>query len=85
MQTLMEFCYERGGESEDFQFIGVDEDRVLLRFKFPLAAVIADFHQKVKEMTKGLASFDYEACGWHHVDLVKGKISLVHQGISLYR
>lgn len=82
MDLLMEFCYEREGEQEDFQFIGKDEDRALLKFKFPLAQVIADFHAKIKELTRGMASFDYEHHAWRDIDLVKVDIQINKKSVG---
>jgi GTP-binding protein LepA len=42
-----------------------------VRYELPLAEVVADFHDRVKSVTRGYGSFDYELLGYHAAELVK--------------
>lgn len=49
----------------------LDESRVLLKYRLPLAEVVTDFHEELKGISSGFASFDYEEDGYDDGDLVK--------------
>jgi elongation factor 4 len=65
--------YSRG-EQLDMRYIG--SNRVLFKYKFPLAEIIVDFYDKLKSLSSGYASFDYEESGYEAADLVKLDILL---------
>ena len=49
----------------------LDETRVMMKMKLPLAEVVTDFHDEIKSISSGYASFDYEEAGYDTSDLVK--------------
>src|SRR3990170_7583498 len=49
-------------------------DQVLIEFTLPLAEVISDFYDRLKSISSGYASFDYELSGWQEVDAVRMEI-----------
>jgi GTP-binding protein LepA len=49
----------------------VSTDRVLIEYDFPLAEVIHDFYDKLKSVSRGYASFDYELADYREGDVVK--------------
>jgi len=51
----------------------LDENRVLLKYRLPLAEVVTDFYDELKGRSSGFASFDYEEDGYDDADLVKVK------------
>jgi translation elongation factor EF-4 len=51
--------------------INLDERRVMLQFHLPLSEIIIDFHDRLKSLTSGYASFDYEDKGYQSANLVK--------------
>lgn len=54
----------------------IDPTRADLQFEFPLSEIIFDFYDKLKSMTRGYASFDYEYIGYRESDLIKLDILL---------
>ncbi len=72
--NLIKLCEERRGEQLEMTFL--DEDRLVLRYKLPLNEIITDFYDKLKSLSAGYASFDYELAGYIASDLVKMNILL---------
>jgi GTP-binding protein LepA len=66
---LIALCQERRGIQKDISYI--TKDRVLLRYELPLNEIVMDFYDKLKSLTKGYASLDYELTGYVESDLVK--------------
>jgi len=60
--NIMKLGQERRGTQKRMEYL--DPTRVLLHFEFPLAEIIFDFYDKLKSITKGYASFDYEFAGY---------------------
>jgi len=55
----------------------LDEERVVLKFEMPLAAIVLDFFDKLKSGTEGYGSMSYEPLGYRAGDLVKLQILLL--------
>jgi len=72
--NVMKLAQERRGIYKTTDYI--DSKRVDLHFEFPLAEIIFDFYDKLKSLTKGYASFDYEFIEYRPSDLVKLDILL---------
>lgn len=72
--NLMDLCRDRRGEFQDMQYL--DETRTKLKFVMPLNEIVYDFFDKVKSLSKGYASMDYEIFGYKESDLVKLDILL---------
>ena len=66
---IMELCQDKRGDYINMEYI--DPTRVNIHYEIPLAEIVYDFFDKLKSMTKGYASFDYELCGYKASDLVK--------------
>ena len=66
---LIALCQERRGTQKEISYI--TKDRVLIRYELPLNEIIMDFYDKLKSLTKGYASLDYELSGYVESDLVK--------------
>uniref|UniRef100_A0A832A2T3 Elongation factor 4 n=1 Tax=Desulfacinum infernum TaxID=35837 RepID=A0A832A2T3_9BACT len=69
MGAVMKLCTERRGENPRFSVPG--PGRVEIVFDMPLAEVIYDFYDRLKTVTQGYGSFDYEMIGYRPSDLVK--------------
>ncbi len=67
--AVMELCRERRGENTTFTYLAVG--RVELTSEMPLAEVLFDFYDRLKSVTQGYGSFDYEMLDYRPTDLVK--------------
>jgi GTP-binding protein LepA len=66
--AVIGLCQDRRGNQRDMQVHGA---RVQVRYELPLAEVVTDFHDKLKSVTRGYGSFDYELVGFAAADLAK--------------
>ncbi|XP_011500697.1 PREDICTED: translation factor GUF1 homolog, mitochondrial [Ceratosolen solmsi marchali] len=73
-QSILHFCLERRGIEKSNK--NIDESRIILQFILPLNEIITDFHDELKRMTSGYASFDYEDYGYQLSDIAKMEILL---------
>ena len=67
--AVMELCRDRRGENTTFSYLAVG--RVELTSEMPLAEVLFDFYDRLKSVTQGYGSFDYEMLDYRPTDLVK--------------
>jgi GTP-binding protein LepA len=72
--NVLKLCEERRGIQKNLAFHGME--RAVVSYELPLNEIVLDFHDKLKSMTKGYASFDYEIIGYQESDLVKLDIKL---------
>ncbi len=71
---IMELCQDKRGSYISMEYI--DELRVNMHYEIPLSEIVYDFFDRLKSVTKGYASFDYEMIGYKESDLVKMDILL---------
>ncbi len=69
MGGVMKLCMERRGINKNYQYL--TSERLEMTFELPLAEVIFDFYDKLKSITQGYGSFDYELIEYRRTDLVK--------------
>jgi len=69
---VMELCMDRRGENTTFRYLS--QSRVELTSDLPLAEVLFDFYDRLKTITQGYGSFDYELRDYRETDLVKVEI-----------
>ena len=67
--AVLALCQERRGVQKGIQYAAAD--RVIVTYEVPFAEVLFDFHDKLKSITRGYASMDYELLGYHADSLVK--------------
>ena len=67
--NMMSLCLEKRGVQKDMHYL--DEKRVELIYEMPLAEVLFDFYDRLKSLSRGYTSFDYEVIGMQDTDLVK--------------
>ena len=71
---IMDLCIEKRGVQKDLKYI--DPKRVNMSFDMPLNEIISDFFDKIKSVSKGYASLDYDVSEYRPSDLVKMDILL---------
>ncbi|MCP4350351.1 MAG: elongation factor 4 [Desulfobacterales bacterium] len=69
MGPVMKLCLNRRGINKNYQYL--TNDRLEMIFELPLAEVIYDFYDRLKSVTQGYGSFDYEIIDYRETDLVK--------------
>ncbi|MFW5685224.1 MAG: translation elongation factor 4, partial [Spirochaetota bacterium] len=67
--NIMTLCMEKRGVQTTMHYL--DSRRVELVYEMPLAEVLFDFYDKLKSVSRGYASFDYEMIGYRETKLVK--------------
>ncbi len=67
--TVMELCRERRGYNTTYEFLAVGRLQVIS--ELPLAEILFDFYDRLKTITQGYGSFDYDITDYRESDLVK--------------
>jgi len=71
--AVLELCISKRGVQINLNYTGT---RALVEYKLPLNEVVFDFYDRLKSITKGYASFDYEIIGYEINNLVKVSIMI---------
>ena len=71
--TVLELCTSKRGIQVNLNYAGT---RAMVEYKLPLNEVVFDFYDRLKSITKGYASFDYEIIGYEINNLVKVAIKI---------
>lgn len=69
--AIMKLCQERRGIQIDLTYVG---PRAMITYDLPLNEVVFDFYDRLKSISKGYASFDYNLSDYREGDLVKMSI-----------
>jgi len=91
--NVITLCIEKRGVQKDMQYVG---RQVSLHYEMPLNEVVLDFFDRLKSVSRGFASFDYEFLRFQVASLVKLDVlinaekvdalsSIVHQDLSVKR
>jgi len=91
--AVLKLCQEKRGEQIDLTYTG---NRAMVVYRLPLNEVVYDFYDKLKSLSRGYASFDYQMDGYREGDLVRLSIlvnnepvdalsMMVHRSQSEYR
>ncbi|MCD8498078.1 MAG: translation elongation factor 4 [Alphaproteobacteria bacterium] len=76
---LLQLCQERRGVQIDLTYAG---SRAMLVYRLPLNEVVFDFYDRLKSISRGYASFDYELDGYAENDLVKLEIRVNQEAVD---
>jgi len=76
---LLQLCQDRRGVQVDLTYAG---GRAMLIYRLPLNEVVFDFYDRLKSISKGYASFDYELDGYGENDLVKLEIRVNEEPVD---
>ena len=71
---VTKLCQDRRGIQKGMEYL--EATRALLSYELPLSEIIIDFHDRLKSVSRGYASFDYEMAGYRAADLVRCDIML---------
>jgi GTP-binding protein LepA len=69
--AVIKLCQDRRGEQRELSYVG---SRALVVYDLPLNEVVFDFYDRLKSVSRGYASFDYQIEGYREGDLVKMQI-----------
>ncbi|MBQ4084253.1 MAG: elongation factor 4, partial [Alphaproteobacteria bacterium] len=69
--SILGLCSERRGVQENLTYVG---NRAMVVYRLPLNEIVFDFYDRLKSMSQGYASFDYELIEYQESDLVKVSI-----------
>ena len=69
MGAVMKLCLDRRGINRNYQYL--TNDRLEMIFELPLAEIVYDFYDRLKSITQGYGSFDYDMLDYRNTDLVK--------------
>lgn len=69
MGGVLKLCEEKRGIQKEIRYLG--PNRVQLAYELPLNEVVVDFYDRLKSVSRGYASLDYELAGYRPSDLVK--------------
>ena len=67
--SLLKLCEERRGIQEKMEYSS--QDKVIITYRLPLSEMVFDFYDRLKSISKGYASMEYEVIGYEPSDLVK--------------
>ena len=78
--SVLDLCQEKRGTQKNFTYIG--KDRIKVEYELPLNEILWDFYDRLKSISKGYASMDYEFIGYRESDLVKLNILLNGEAVD---
>ncbi|MBM3212298.1 elongation factor 4, partial [Candidatus Poribacteria bacterium] len=73
---IMDLCQSRRGEFKGMEYL--DSSRARLTYNMPLAEILMEFYDRLKSLTRGYGSMDYEISGYQPSELVRLDI-LIHE------
>ena len=77
--AILKLCTERRGTQEDLTYVG---NRAMVIYKIPLSEIVFDFYDRLKSISSGYASFNYELIGYAPADLVKVQILINEEPVD---
>jgi GTP-binding protein LepA len=78
--AVMGLCDEKRGKQVNMTYL--TPERVLLKYELPFNEIVLDFYDKLKSITRGYASIDYEFLEYRPADLVKMDIMINKQPVD---
>ena len=77
--SVLALCNERRGQQVELTYVGA---RAMLVYRIPLNEVVFDFYDRLKSVSRGYASFDYQMDGYDEGDLVKISILVNNEPVD---
>ena len=78
--TIMDLCQQKRGVYENTEYL--ENDRAILHYHMPLAELIVDFYDKLKSISQGYASLNYEMADYREADLSRVDILIAEERID---
>jgi GTP-binding protein LepA len=78
--AVLALCEDRRGKQKSMTFHG--GTRAMIVYDLPFQEIILDFHDRLKSLTRGYASFDYEPRDYEPADLVKLDVKINHENVD---
>lgn len=78
--SLMQMIQERRGDYKNTEYIG--ENRAILHYRLPLSVMLVDFYDKLKSISAGYASLNYELDGYQPVEAVRLDILVAEEKVE---
>ncbi|NOK15770.1 translation elongation factor 4 [Corallococcus carmarthensis] len=69
--AILKLCQDRRGVQKDMKYLGSSGTRVQVTYEMPMAEVVFDFFDRLKSVSRGYASLDYELSAYAEADLAK--------------
>ncbi|MGE6759926.1 elongation factor 4 [Corallococcus sp. AB049A] len=69
--AILKLCQDRRGVQKDMKYLGSSGTRVQVTYEMPMAEVVFDFFDRLKSVSRGYASLDYELSSYQEADLAK--------------
>ncbi|MBR5598897.1 MAG: translation elongation factor 4 [Alphaproteobacteria bacterium] len=77
--AVLKLCTERRGVQQELTYVGA---RAMVVYQIPLNEIVFDFYDRLKSITSGYASFDYELTDYQTSDLVKVQILINEEPVD---
>ena len=77
--AVLKLCNDRRGVQQELTYVG---SRAMAVYKIPLNEIVFDFYDRLKSITSGYASFDYEIVGYEVSDLVRVQILINEEPVD---
>jgi GTP-binding protein LepA len=78
--AVMKLVQEKRGIYKNTEYI--EEDRVILHYEIPMSTILTDFYDKIKSVSSGYASINYEYLGYREAQVVKMDILVAEEPIE---
>ncbi len=80
MGNVLQLCADKRGELKNTEYL--DETLIVLHYTLPLTSLITDFYDKLKSVSSGYASLNYDFAGYKKVDVVRIDVLVAEEPVE---